>query len=310
VRRLLINDCLSVLQGHRTFWHDLQEWFSAEFAGGDYAKLAENADSAADGAALIIRNASYFGPLKASGQVPTISLLQDIFEVGQPRTTQEHVIASSRRVVFNSAFTASKYPTEKGCIIPLPVDFRVFTLGNSMGCQQMLSLPDGAVCWVGASQGAAGQIKGWDIFLSIVRQNPDIPFVAVFKDAAPESAPPNMRCYARLAQDELAHVIGACRVGLCTSRSESQHLAGIEMGACGLPMVAPQVGIYWKRDDLPGIVVGETTVAAYTTAVRAARRQPGDPQAIRSYWQKEFDREVIKSQWVKLVEETECAGQS
>ena len=219
-----------------------------EFVGGDYQQLEAVVGNNINGTSLIIRNASFFGPLKASERVPTISLLQDIAVEGEQRKLQDAVIASSRVVMCNSAFTMQNYKADNLRVIPLPVDFALFEPGNSMGLQQSLSLPDGCVCWIGASQGAAGHVKGWDMFLQVVRLNPDIPFVGVFKDQIPNEMPPNLRAYARLTHEELVRVIGACRVGLCTSRTESQHLAGIEIGACGLPMVAPPVGVYWQRE--------------------------------------------------------------
>ena len=234
-----------------------------EFVGGDFSTLA---DFEFPDAELIIRNATYFPPLLNIKNVPIISILQDIMEDGPQRKMQEEVMASSTAIVFNSMFTLSKYkplPKPKGAIvapsvIPLPVDFDLFVPGNPMGLQQHLQLPDNCICWVGASQGAAAQVKGYEPFLSIVRQNPDLFFVAVFKDQAPEYVPPNMRTFTRLSHEELVKVYGACRVGLCTSRTESQHLAGIEMGACGLPMVAPPVGVYYEREDLPGVVVKQS----------------------------------------------------
>jgi len=303
-----------------------------EFVGGDYVMLAEKAKAAMTPyldtslgvqypPSLIVRNATWFPPIQA--QVPTISLLQDIIE-GPQREMQEAVIKSSAAVVFNSEFTRSKYPTAiaktgdvprtidappdvRYRVIPLPVDFSLFEPQNPMGCQQALSLPDGCVCWIGASQGAAGQVKGFDIFLRIVRTNPDIPFVAVFKDALPEYSPPNLKMYCRLTHAELVKVIGACRVGLCTSRTESQHLAGVEMGACGLPMVAPPVGVYWQHRLMPEVNPVDGGVPEYSIALRATLKWPGDPQTIRAYWQKEFDKPVIKAAWTKLIEEVECA---
>lgn len=306
MKRLLVNDCLSALPEHRTFWNDLQEWFGMDFVGGDYATLADTV-GALPLPPLIVRNATWFPPITGSDPTPTISLLQDIFTEGPQREMQEAVIRSSEAVVFNSAFTASHYQTDKGRVIPLPVDFRTFEPGNPMGLQQELSLPDGCVIWVGASQGAAGHIKGYDIFLSVVRANPDIPFVAVFKDAMPDYCPPNMRMYLRLTHDELARVIGACRVGLCTSRIESQHLAGIEMGACGLPLVVPPIGTYWHRSGLPGAYVLEQSPSTYSECIRAELRDRDDPEQTRSYWRKEFDPAVIRSAWNSLIEEVEGA---
>jgi glycosyltransferase involved in cell wall biosynthesis len=309
MRRLLVNDALTQIPGTRTFWHDLQEWAGAEFIGGDYATLATVADSMAGdgGVSLIIRNATWFPPLKASEHVPTIGLLQDTIADGPQRKMQIDVANTSRVVVFNSEFCKSKYPTlPDGHVIPLPVDFSTFEPQNAMGCQQALGLPDGCVCWVGAAQGAAGHIKGWDIFIRVVRQNPDIPFVAVLKDAAPEVYPPNLRVYVRLTHEELVGVIGACRVGLCTSRSESQHLAGIEMGACGLQIVAPEVGVYWERDSMPGLTVNDPK--HFTEAVRKALVAYIDPEAIRYYWRAEFDKPVIKAKWAALIKEVENAA--
>jgi glycosyltransferase involved in cell wall biosynthesis len=324
MKRLLVNDALSQL-GERTFWHDLQEWFGCEFVGAPYANLVDTADAASEEASLIIRNATYFGPLDASKTVPTISLLQDISLDGEIRKMQEAVIKSSTLVVFNSEYTArhySKVPapttrdgrnfiTDTSRVIPLPVDFSLFEPQNSMGCQQALSLPDGCVCWIGACR-EAGHVKGWDVFLQVVRHSPDIPFVGVFKDTPPEYAPPNLRMFSRLPHERLVEVIGACRVGLCTSRMESQHLAGIEMGACGLPMVAPPVGVYYDRkDDFPGFVMKEgATPEHYATAIRLCMTKPIDLLKVRGYWQKEFDKPVIKAAWTKLVEEVECSGQS
>lgn len=317
VRRLLVNDALSQL-GEITFWHRLQEWTGAKFIGGDYQLLPDAVDaeiagiSGETGASLIIRNATYFPPIRSSGHVPTISLLQDIVAEGPVREMQQQVLCGSDVVVFNSAFTADKYVIETPQrVIPLPVDFSVFTPQNALACQQALSLPDGCVCWIGASQGAAGHVKGFDIFLSIVRQNPDLSFVGVFKDAAPETLPPNLRAYVRLTHDELVKVIGACRVGLCTSRSESQHLAGIEMGACGLPMVAPPVGIYWNG-NISGTEVSDPTIPNYTTAIRAQLAMSPNlvHEHAREFWQRRCDIPVVRAAWAKLIEEVECSGQS
>jgi len=316
MRRLLVNDCLSALPDHRTFWNDLQDWFGMEFVGGEYPTLLDKVQTrvAEAGDYLVVRNGSYF-PARLLYATKQICLLQDIFADGPSRKMQEEVLLSCDVTVFNSEFTQSKYPGDRSPrVIPLPVDFFLFEPGNAMGLQQALSLPDGCVCWVGACQAAAGHVKGWDIFLQVVRLNPDIPFVGVFKDALPDSVPPNLRCYVRLAQEELAKVMGACRVGLCTSRMESQHLAGIEMGACGLPMVTRNVGTYWNRTDIPGILVGDDRPAEFTAALRGLLSRSLVPfgeyrgSPCREYWRKEFDREVIRKQWEKLIEQVECSG--
>lgn len=314
MKRLLVNDMLSALPDHRTFWHLLKDWFDCEFVGGDYDTLPTQAKEAASyfdlglsewiQASVLIRNASYFGPIETP--VPQIALLQDIMPDGPQRAMQQAVIATCKAVVFNSAFTKSQYG-EMGQVIPLPVDFETFRPGNAMGLQQALGLPAGCTVWVGASQGAAGQVKGWDIFQMIVRLNPDLSFVAVFKDAIPDIIPPNLRAYARVTHEELARIIGASAVGLCTSRIESQHLAGIEMGACGLPLVVPPVGTYWQRENMPGIIESDLNVPAYSAAIRKMREQTFDRDLVRDSWRREFHPEVVRLQWTDLVARVEKA---
>lgn len=305
MKRLIVNDQRNTL-GERTFWDLLCEWFGAEFVGGPYDKLADLV-ALRENASLIIRNGTWFKPI--NHPAPQIALLQDIILDGEVRKMQEAVCQSARVVVFNSAFTASNYGilndrAEKDRIIPLPVDFSLFEPRNKMGMQQFLGIPAGAVCWVGSQH----PVKGYDIFLAVVRANPDIPFVAVFKDRIPDSFPPNLRCFARVSQQELAGTMSACRVGLCTSRMETQHLAGIEMMACGLPMVAPPVGIYW-RGEFPGVCVTEPTPQKFSEVIRETRNH-GLPAAIREWAIGRFDIPVIKAQWESLVKEVECSGQS
>jgi hypothetical protein len=78
------------------------------------------------------------------------------------------------------------------------------------------------------------------------------------------------------------------------------------MGACGLPMIAPPVGIYWKG-GFPGVCVADPTVQKYSEVIRLALTS-SRPAAIREHWQERFDIPVIKSQWEKLVAEVECSG--
>ena len=100
--------------------------------------------------------------------------------------------------------------------------------------------------------------------------------------------------------------------GSWPSRTESQHLAGIEMGACGLPLVVPAVGTYFGRNGMPGIIVEDPTPERFTEAIRASLHQ-GSPaetlsrDLIRDHWRYEFDRPIIRSAWEKLIEEVECS---
>ena len=82
------------------------------------------------------------------------------------------------------------------------------------------------------------------------------------------------------------------------------------MGGCGLPLVVPPVGTYWKRVDWPGCEVTEPTVAAYTQGIRVSIGKVSDAEKrmVSDYWRKEFSKPVIRAQWEKLVQEVECSG--
>jgi hypothetical protein len=297
---VVVNDAITQIPGTRTFWSDLVEWFGAEFVCAPFQDLPALASSIE--CDVMIRNGSYWPAITSNAK--QVSLIQDIFDDSPLRAMQREAIASSVPI-YNSSFTAEKCGDAGGKVIPLPVDFRSFEPQNAMGCQQALGLPDGCICWVGATQGPAGHVKGYDIFLKIVRMNPDLHFVGVFKDAIPDSFPPNLRCFLRLTHEELVKVIGACRVGLCTSRMESQHLAGIEMGACGLKLIVPDTGVYWKREDLPIWRVTDPTPQNYAASIRGVLPESSFNEHVRGLWQKEFDRPVIRAQWEKLIAEVE-----
>ena len=165
--------------------------------------------------------------------------------------------------------------------------------------QTKWAIKPGSICWVGA----ANPIKGWDILHRLIGLT-DYNFVIVRKDAdrGPETGWHGRARYLyRLEQKELAEVMGACRVGLCTSLAETQHLAGLEMAACGLPVVSIYpVGVYAEEPTFC-IVAGEEKVlgllaSALDKADPLATREavmsgPWHPNTCKVAWQ-----EVV-SQW-------------
>ena len=89
MRRLLVNDALNQL-GEHTFWNDLQEWFDMEFLGGPFDTLHELSPTTTEPVSLIIRNGTYFPPLKNYSS-PTVALIQDIAITGSIRDMQSAV---------------------------------------------------------------------------------------------------------------------------------------------------------------------------------------------------------------------------
>lgn len=297
----LVNDWMTTIEGTVTLWSKLLDWIPGLSWVGDcdygelgyrvYLRYCESSPKPA----YIIRNASYFADLGLP--VPTIALLQDIMPAGsEARACQVEVCREAALTVFNSAYTREKYPELADApyrIIPLPVDFSLFR-----------PMPGAAhkrfdVCWIGA----ASSVKGWDLLCDIVRMS-DLTFLLVMKDKAGGICNPRCEVVRRVPHADLPRLINECRMGLCTSREETQHLAGIEIGGCGLPLATTDVGAYWKR--APGawrLCEGFDMRAMNAVALKA--REPeaaAEAAGIAAYWQAEFGEEACRKAWEEAVE--------
>jgi glycosyltransferase involved in cell wall biosynthesis len=302
----IVNDVPTCIPGTKTLWHNLLEWIpGAEWASsGNFATLSGYITTCViathEKPGLIIRNASYFPHVETD--IPQVAILQDIFPPGPARDMQVAVCRKSVAVVVNSPYTAAQYP-ELGnittVVIPLPVDFDLFG-----------PMPEVAkewdVCWIGA----ASSVKGWDIFHRVMMDT-DLTYLLVMKDVPASSADvplDRVKVVRRVPHSELPALNNSCRIGLCTSRQETQHLAGIEMGACGLPMVAPNVGAYFGQDAAPpwGIRVTAPSREGFSVAVGDALRrrsaQWGVSQ-VRSYWEERYTPSICRESWLALVAE-------
>jgi glycosyltransferase involved in cell wall biosynthesis len=158
------------------------------------------------------------------------------------RDQQIDVCNNSFMTVFNSEYTASKYPdiSSERIIIPLGIDFNLFRpidVSNDMNI-----LPD-SLLFVGA----VGEVKGFDIMMSIVN-NSSYNFCFVMKDNFSINHP-RIKVFNRVPHNVLIKIYNSCKILICTSRIETQHLAGIEAAACNIPLVVSNVGCYYNRED-------------------------------------------------------------
>ena len=293
----IVNDLLTCIPGTRTLWSDLCDWLDAEWVGGNYDSLARDVEArAADQKpGLIVRNGTYFGPIDLPS-VPTISLIQDIMP-GQSyqRGEQVRVARLSTLTVFNSEYTRSKYPELSDLpyrIIPLPVDFDLF--------RPMPARPVADICWIGAPT----RIKGWDTLGDIIRAMPTVTFALILKEHSTGRTPDNVQVFTRVPHTELVNLINGCSVGLCTSREETQHLAGIEMAGCGLPIVAPNVGAYYnKRVSFNGWRLNEVDVSAINWMMETGCPPSGTNNIVReSVMAAGFTRQACEKAWKEAVE--------
>jgi len=235
----LVNDKLTCIPGTRTFWHHLLDGVPGlvDKTIGTYEGLADHVESEAVTAEpdYIIRNAAYFRWINVG--CPVISFVQDIVE-GALRDQLIEACAASRSVVFNSEYTKMMYPELHA------TDYRVIPIGTDTSvfrpCEPDPHIPENAILWVGSGH----SVKGFDLACRLASESKR-PWVFVMKDDTPVEV--GALVLSRIDQPQLARIASACAAGVCTSARETQHLAGIEMGMCGLPLVTTEVGAYYSR---------------------------------------------------------------
>ena len=292
----LANDAPSQIAGSRTLWDHLADWLGAEGIWAPYGSLKATVEARLkdEPDVLVIRNATYWPSCDLPN--PTIAILQDYLPPDM-RADQVAVGQRASMTVTNSAWTAGQYPELAGMmsVIPLPVDFHLFRprVADRAELQKKWGIRPNSICWVGSMQA----IKGYDILHRLIGSC-GLNFVTIRKDAPPDwpatSWGGRCRQLGNLSQADLAEVMGACTVGLCTSRYETQHLAGIEMAGCGLPVIATEpVGVYgepqpWHRVvklvDLPLMLENAMGQARPDEIASAVRKGPWTEVACKRSW--------------------------
>lgn len=287
-RGWLVNDWLSCIPGSGTLWSLLLQRVPGleDRTGAPYSILADRieAQAATRPPDYVIRNAGYFRPLNL--EVPTLALVQDVFESGPGRDLLVMVGEMATRVIFNSEYTRSHYPELDGVTIPIGIDTGLFSY-SSLG---------NGVMFIGSTH----PVKGFKRLLSLARRMPDVRFVAVLKEGWHYDPMPNLEIYRPMPQPELVALIRSCSVGVCLSTHETQHLAGIEMGRCGLPLVTTNVGVYYGMN--PG-VWGEVVQSEYDDAWEEAIRRrlgTGGPQ-VSEQWSVYNEDRCVQA-WMREID--------
>ena len=284
----LVNDFLTCIPGTKTFWHDLLEWLPGlEAQCFPYPVLADTIESLPSPPDYIIRNASYFRPINLP--VKTISLVQDIGD-------QWDVINSSDVTVFNSPYTASFYEgkiRKEARIIPLGVDFEHF---RPCRVDSDLGILPNSILFVGSSQ---FHPKGFDKILELV-DNSNYNFCFVMKDDY-YFPHPRVKVFNKVCQDTMKQIYNSCKILVCSSVVETQHLAGLEAAACGLPLVTTNVGAYFGLNDGPwGVKVMNGDF------LEAVGRVMGNIDSFSSrnfFLDAGYDKKSCRESWIKLIEE-------
>ena len=294
-RGWLVNDCLTCIPGTKTFWHDLLEWIpglEAKCIGG-YDTLPDRIEQLYERSLekpdYIIRNSAYFRKLNIP--VKTYSLVQDVLH-GAAKDIQVDVCNSSNEVVFNSPYTYCFYIgliSQHISLIPLGVDSIFF---NKSTKHQGI-LPE-SILFVGA---ANNHPKGFDKVLNLINST-NYNFCLVMKDDF-QMVHPRVRVFNKINHDTLLQIYNTCKLLICTSEVETQHLASIEAGFCNLPVVTNNVGIHYNRDNGSwGINVKNND---YISAINYVINNY-DSFRPREYLLKEsLDKESCKESWRNLI---------
>lgn len=297
----LVNDCLTCIPNTRTFWHDLLDWFpdlcDMTFGHTDYSVLADRIESLGIKPDYIIRNGSQFRKLNID--VPTFCLIQDT--MNNPMQTE--VINSSTVVVFASKHCYEKYKDrispKNVRIIQQSSDFNFF---KPIPERHPEVLPN-SVLFIGDSSVVK---KGFNIVLDIIQKMSDFNFCLVMKDnttleSIPEYCRNRVRIFNRVNRETVRLLINSCVVAICTSGYEEGHFAGIEIGACDVPMVTRPMGCYLDRSD--DMSWGEYAKddefpeKIREVVVNRSRQSP------RKQYSKEYTLERCREKWQAVIDE-------
>lgn len=297
----LVNDCLTCIPNTRTFWHDLLDWFPnlQDKCNGytDYSILANVIESIKPYPDYIIRNGSYFRKLNID--VPTFCLIQDM--MNEPMQTE--VINTSTCVVFASKQTYNFYKDRIN-----PKNVRVIEQSSDFNFFKPIPerhpdvLPN-SILFIGDS---SYHKKGFHRVLNLIEVMPDFNFCLVMKDnttldVIPPQSRNRVRIFNRVNTNTVRLLINSSVCGICTSGNEEGHFAGIEIGACDIPMVARPMGCYLDRkDDKTWGLIADDEKFPETIRYVVNNRHLFTP---RKYYSKEYTLERCREKWTSMINE-------
>jgi glycosyltransferase involved in cell wall biosynthesis len=301
----LVNDCLTCIPGTTTFWHNLLEWIPQliDKTNGytSFSVLNTNIENQYNEAIIkpsyIIRNGTYFPKLNIP--IKQISLIQDI-QIYNP--IQLDVINNSEIVVFNTEYVYNKYKNIiNNCnikICPLGIDFNFFKPDN---IYHKDVLPN-SILFIGSS---TNYPKGFNIMLDIMINMPNQNFCLIMKDNysihnLPLNIQNRVKIFNRIDQETVCKIINTCICAVCTSYEETQHLSGIECGACNIPIIAREVGIYFdcKNNKDWGLIADDTN---FIEKIEYVIKNINDFNP-REYFIKKYSTEICRQNWINIIE--------
>jgi glycosyltransferase involved in cell wall biosynthesis len=302
----LVNDCLTCIPNTRTLWHDLMDWFPGleDKTNGNtpfpiLANVIEDSFNRAEKKPdYIIRNGSYFP--KINVDIPTIALIQDT----QDNPMQTEVINSVTCIIFSSHQTYKIYKDRIN-----PKNARViewasdFTFWKPIPERHPEVLPNSIIFIGDSSHGK----KGFHRVLNLIETMTDFNFCLVMKDdttleAIPEEHRDRVRIFNKANTELVRLLMNSSVCGICTSNMEEGHWAGIELGACNVPMVSRPMGRYLDNADGTGMWGELAEDEDFPATIREVVKNK-DAYSPREYYSKEYTHERFREKWTKVLEE-------
>jgi len=231
-----------------------------------------------------------FRPLRLD--IPTVSLLQDPIVDAQ----QIQVCKDSDLVITNSPYTEhilrSYVPSATSQMIPLGVDFDFF---KPCPVKTQMDILPNSILFVGA----ANPFKGFELLKQLI-DTTNYNFCLVVKD---DTTIEHKRCrvYNRVGQEEIRDIYNSCSMLICLSSIETQHLATIEAGACGIPVVTTNVGINYNYPSGPwGENVDSYAPSKIREAINLVMNNLDKYNPRHILLDRGLHTPACKKQWVKL----------
>ncbi len=156
-----------------------------------------------------------------------------------------------------------------------------------------------SILFIGA---ASNYPKGFNILLNIMEKMDKQNFCLIMKDNYSIDTLPfkhRVRVFNRVNQETVHLIINSCICAVCPSYEETQHLAGIECGACNIPSVARKVGFYYdcQNDRDWGLIADDNTFIEklYYVLNNISEFHP------REYLIKKYSLGICKQNWIDII---------
>lgn len=285
----LVNDRLTCMPGARTFWMDLLEEFDmVDKCGVRFDRLAASIEMAIGEEGepdIIVRNGTYFRQIRSTAK--QIAFVQDLH-------ASKEVLESADLVVWTTEYIRWWYETnrapvrvKKSVVIPVGMDFEFW-------CPSVYN-HEGPIMFVGHP---VARPKGWPDFERLMDAMPERQFQTATLTAPFPRPRPNLTIYKRQSSVQMRELYRQASLLVCCSVTDPQHLTGTEAGACGLPIVATNVGIYWNRQPASwGMRYEHDACYAVEYTLRCA-----DVMQPRLYWQNQgMTKPQCMARWKEIL---------